>query len=58
MIDIVAAIAINANSEIQKANFPFDNFILLILEFYKCEKYGMYLQRLYTLQNLQTHTKY
>ncbi len=42
MIDIVATIAINAKSEIQKANFPFDNFILLIfLKFCMCEKYEM-----------------
>jgi hypothetical protein len=40
MIDIVAAIAINANREIQKANFPLLNFILLIfLIFYMNKKH-------------------
>jgi hypothetical protein len=38
--EIVAAIAIKTKSEIQNANLPLDNFILLIfLVFYKCEKY-------------------
>jgi hypothetical protein len=54
--EIVAAIAISAK------NTPHAIFLLLeiliFLEFYKCEKYEMYLQRLHKQLIHQTSTKY